>query len=86
MCLVEPVWCLDLTTGKDPVSIQYKSIAGRYRPVSYPDGPITARYRFIKNARWDLGLVPFGLLGRLYSMIVALPGNFQYCISIFAVE
>ena len=35
-----------------PVSILYKSIAGRYRPVSYPDGPITARYRFIKNADW----------------------------------
>ena len=31
-----------------------KSIAGRYRPVSYPDGPITARYRFIKNAIWEL--------------------------------
>ena len=30
----------------------YKSIAGRYRPVSYPDGPITARYRFIMNAYW----------------------------------
>ena len=36
----------------DPVSILYKSIAGRYRPVRYPDGPITARYRFIKNAYW----------------------------------
>ena len=35
-----------------PVSILYKSIAGRYRPVSYPDGPITARYRFVKNASW----------------------------------
>ena len=34
------------------VSILYKSIAGRYWPVSYPDGPITARYRFIKNAYW----------------------------------
>ena len=33
-----------------PASIIYKSIAGRYRPVSYPDGPITARYRFINNA------------------------------------
>ena len=33
-------------------SILYKSIAGRYRPVSYPDGPITTRYRFIKNAYW----------------------------------
>ena len=36
-------------------SILYKSIAARYRPVSYPDGPITARYRFIKNAYWVVG-------------------------------
>ena len=36
-----------------PASILYKSIADRYRPVSYPDGPITDRYRFIKNAYWD---------------------------------
>ena len=36
----------------NPASILYKSIAGRYRPVSYPDGPITAHYRFIKNASW----------------------------------
>ena len=35
-----------------PVSIHYKSIAGRYRPVRVADGPITARYRFIKNASW----------------------------------
>ena len=33
-----------------PVSILYKSIAGRYRPVRVADGPITARYRFRKNA------------------------------------
>ena len=33
-----------------PGSILYNSIAGRNRPVSYPDVPITARYRFIKNA------------------------------------
>ena len=33
-----------------PVSILYKSLSGRYRPVSYPDGPKTARYIFIKNA------------------------------------
>ena len=33
----------------NPASILFKSIAGRYRPVSYPDGPITARFRFIKN-------------------------------------
>ena len=37
----------------NPASILYKSIAGRYRHVSYPDGPITARYRFIKNAYWN---------------------------------
>ena len=36
-----------------PVSILYKSIAGRYRPVRVADGPITACYRFIKNASWD---------------------------------
>ena len=35
-----------------PASIIYKSRADRYRPVSYPDGPITDRYRFIKNAYW----------------------------------
>ena len=37
----------------NPVSILYKSIAGRYRPVRVADGPITARYRFIKNADWE---------------------------------
>ena len=35
-----------------PVGILYDSIAGRYRPVRVADGPITARYRFIKNASW----------------------------------
>ena len=35
-----------------PVSILHKSIAARYRPVRVADGPITARYRFIKNASW----------------------------------
>ena len=33
-----------------PVSILYKSTAGRYRPVRVADGSITARCRFIKNA------------------------------------
>ena len=37
-----------------PVSILNKSIAGRYRPVRVDDGPITARYRFIQNASWDV--------------------------------
>ena len=35
-----------------PVSILYRSIAGRYRPVRVANGPITARFRFIKNASW----------------------------------
>ena len=35
-----------------PDSILYKSIADRYRPVRVADGPIMARYRFIKNASW----------------------------------
>ena len=37
-----------------PVSILYKSIAGRYRSVRVADGPITALCRFIKNASWDV--------------------------------
>ena len=35
-----------------PVSILYKSITDRYRPVRVADGPITARCRFIRNASW----------------------------------
>ena len=58
-----PVRCLSVVSGivnasfgkSNPSSILYKSIVGRYRPVSYPDGPITARYRFIKNAYWEAG-------------------------------
>ena len=40
-----------------PASILYKSTSGRYRPVSYPDGPITAHYRFIKSAYWGIAAV-----------------------------
>ena len=29
-----------------PASILRKTTSGRHRPVSYPDGPKTARYRF----------------------------------------
>ena len=56
-CLFRPVYLN--TKGKygqlihrNPASILYESTAGRYRPVSYPDEPITARYRSIKNAYW----------------------------------
>ena len=37
-----------------PVSILYKSIAGRYRSARITDWPIMARYRFIKNASGDV--------------------------------
>ena len=51
---VAPVLVLLFVAGLNiPASILYKSTAGRYRPVSYPDGPITVRCRFIKNAYWD---------------------------------
>ena len=43
---------LDLDSNAYPVSILYKSIVGRYRPVMVADRPITARYRFIKKASW----------------------------------
>ena len=33
-------------SGTYPASILRKSTSGRHRPVSYPDGPMTARYRF----------------------------------------
>ena len=39
----------NISTINNPASTLYKSIAGRNRPVSYPDGPITARYRFMKK-------------------------------------
>ena len=48
----ETLLCSIRISNYSPANILYKSIAGRYRPVSYPDGPITARYRFIKNAYW----------------------------------
>ena len=35
-----------------PASILRKSTSDRHRPVSYPDGPMTARYRFTLNADW----------------------------------
>ena len=43
--------CMTESNGLDdtvPASILYKSISDRYRPVSYPDGPITARYRLCR--------------------------------------
>ena len=61
------VFILSIRTNKPRqiylASILHKSIAGRYRPVRVTDGPITARYRFIKNASWvirrDVYCLPF---------------------------
>ena len=39
------------------VSILYKCIAGRSRPVRAADWPITARYTLIKNASWGISTV-----------------------------
>ena len=65
-----------------PVSILYKSIAGRYRPVRVADGPITARYIFIKYASWAVyypyWFVCSSSIGRLFSVTVALPGHLLY--------
>ena len=49
-----------------PVSILYKSTAGRYRPLRVADGPITARCSFIKNASWGyfIEITFAGSLGR----------------------
>ena len=47
--IVQQLQNLIIHHGVDPVSILYKSIADRYRPVRVADGPITTRYRFIKN-------------------------------------
>ena len=38
--------CIQFRLNKNPASILRKSTSGRHRPVSYPDGPMTARYRF----------------------------------------
>ena len=48
-------YCPLTSSGKQgiiPASILRKSTSGRHRPVSYPDGPMTARYRFTYNADW----------------------------------
>ena len=41
----QAVWVFAVRTYY-PASILRKSTSGRHRPVSYPDGPMTVRYRF----------------------------------------
>ena len=62
-----------------PASILYKSIAGRYRSVSYPDGPITTRYRFVKNAYWEAirhhQWPSYEVSNRIMGAMIKGPGN-----------
>ena len=64
-----------------PANILHKSIAGRYRPVSYPDGPITARCRFIKNASWVLPMARkkkrWGTMDCMKSQILSSGGKYN---------
>ena len=56
-CTLVPFWKGSYSVRKDPVStvsILYKSIAGRYRPIRVADGPITALYIFINNSSWGI--------------------------------
>ena len=48
-----------LREERSPASILRKSTSGRHRPVSYPNGPMTARYRFTQNADWGANLSAF---------------------------
>ena len=73
--------------GSTPASILHKSTARRYRPISYPDGPIMACYRFMKNAYWDKFIMFYKMLNDLspeyLSLLVPLTtGNntpYQLC-------
>ena len=40
-----------------PASIFFINLSRAAGPVSYPEGPIAARYRFIKNASRDIASV-----------------------------
>ena len=51
-----------------PESILYKSIADRFRPARVADGPVTARYIFIKNASWDVSKYKHDL-AKLYTYL-----------------
>ena len=53
-----------------PVSILHKSVAGHYRPVRVAEGPIKARYRFIKNISWA------GVAYSLYDLVLVRCGTF----------
>ena len=58
-----------------PPSILYKSIAGRFWPLSYPDGSITSRCRSIKNAYWGAICKKVGFLAlRLNRFIITDKG------------
>ena len=55
-----------------PVSILHKSIAGRYRPVRVADGPITSRYKFIKNASLYCDIITIATIAKSTIALVLL--------------
>ena len=71
-------------TTTTPVNIIHKSIAGRYRPVRVADGPITARYRFIKNASWDFTKNRMNVRREIATEIIRWTGQQKmYCCFVF---
>ena len=46
-------FCLDISAQITFFPNLQRAAAGRYRPVSYPDRPRTARCIFRKNAYWE---------------------------------
>ena len=66
------------------MSILYKSIAGRYRPVRVADGPITARYRFIKSANWVLHKKIFRYCHILLPFVEKARGKYQNTLRIWS--
>ena len=52
-----------------PASILHKSIAGLYWSVRVADGPITARYRFIKYVNWEAAIKLISIIIKLHTFI-----------------
>ena len=65
------MWC------RFPASILYKSTAGRYRPVSYPDGPKTAAIDLCRMLTGFMSVDPYPVPWEGCSVIVFFPGYFH---------
>ena len=71
-----------------PVKFLYKSIAGRYRPVRVADGPIMARYRFIKNTSWVVSswMLLYTVMHCFLHYTITLQSQMRRLIWVFAVR